>query len=473
MRMRDRMLPIVLATILVLISADRPLSDSGQVDASTADFLIAGGTVVTMDASRQVIPSGAVAVRGTDIVAVGLAEDVRRTYPDARVLDAEGRIVIPGLINTHTHAPMVMYRGLADDRPLQEWLERYIFPAEARTVTAAFVRAGTRLAALEMIRSGTTTFVDMYYFEEEIAGATREAGLRAVLGQTVIRFPAPDAATPEQALERAARFIRTFKRDPLVTPAIAPHSMYLLDRDELLACRRVALEHGVPLLIHLAETEGEVTSSRERYHATPVGFLESIGFWTPATLAAHGVWVTDADIEILKQRRVGVSHNPESNMKLASGVAPVPRYLSAGVAVGLGTDGAASNNNLDMFEAMRQAALLHKSVTRDPRAVPAEAALEMGTIGGARLLGLEKTIGSLEPGKRADIIVVNASAPEHTPLYDPVSHLVYVASGHDVETTIVHGRILMEQRSVRSLNEAEVLTDARRLAENVRRAVAR
>jgi 5-methylthioadenosine/S-adenosylhomocysteine deaminase len=442
-----------------------------QATGAAAELVISGGTVVTMDSERRVIPDGAVAIRGAQIAAVGTTAEVRGAHPHARLLEATGRIVLPGLVNTHTHAPMVMYRGLADDRSLEEWLERYIFPAEAKTVNPAFVRVGTQLAVIEMLRSGTTTYADMYYFEEEVARATREAGLRAVLGQTVIRFPAPDAATAQQALDRAERFVAAFKGDSLITPAIAPHSMYLLERSELLACRQLAVKHGVPMLIHLAETKGEVASSRDRHRGTPVAYLEAIGFWAPVTIAAHAIWVTDADITLLKQRRVGVSHNPESNMKLASGVAPVPKYLEAGVMVGLGTDGAASNNNLDMFEAMRQTALLHKSSTGDPRAVPAASVLEMATIGGARVLGLEKSIGSLETGKRADIIIVNATEPQHTPMYDPVSHLVYVATGSDVETTIVHGRVLMEGRKVRSLDEPHVVAAARRLAHDVRRAV--
>jgi 5-methylthioadenosine/S-adenosylhomocysteine deaminase len=419
-----------------------------------------------------VLVRGAVAIRGADIVAVGQSDEVRRAHPAAPTIEVPGRVVMPGLVNTHTHAPMVLYRGLADDLALMDWLERYIFPAEARTVAPEFVRIGTRLAALEMIRSGTTTYADMYYFEEDIARATREAGLRAVLGQTVIGLPAPDAKTPAEALARAEAFISSFRDDPLITPAIAPHSMYLVDRDTLLACRRLAVTHGVPLLIHLAETQAEVATARDRFGASPVEFLERIGFWAPATVAAHAVWVTDADVSILHRRAVGVSHNPESNMKLASGVAPVPKYLTAGVNLGLGTDGAASNNDLDMFEAMRQAALLHKLTSGDPRVVPAGTALEMATVGGARVLGLQDAIGSLEVGKRADLLVVDVSQARHTPMYDPISHLVYVARGDDVETTVVNGRVLMQNRQVRSLDEPQVLADARRMASEVRQAVA-
>ena len=379
--------------------------------------------------------------------------------------------MLPGLINTHTHAPMVMYRGLADDLALMDWLQKYIFPAEAKTVSPELVRVGTRLAALEMIESGTTTFADMYYFEEEIAKTTVEAGLRGVLGETIIQFPVADARTPADALARAERFIKEFKDNGLVVPAVAPHALYTNDNTTLVASAELGRRYGVPVLIHFAETEDEVRGAREQFKMTPVAYLESIGFWGPRTLGAHGIWVTDDDIAILKRRGVGVAHNPESNMKLASGAAPVTKYLAAGVALGLGTDGAASNNDLDMFEAMRQVSFLAKHTTRDPTAVPAQTALDMATIGGARALQMDRLIGSLEAGKRADLITVSMSGARQTPLYDPVSHLVYVAHGDDVRTTIVNGKILMKDRQVRTLNRTTVIADANRLAQKVREAV--
>ena len=437
------------------------------------DLVITGGTVITVDASRRVLAPGAVAIRGSDIVAVGTPDAIAVAYRAARAIDATGRVVMPGLVNTHGHAPMVLYRGLADDLALMEWLQKYIFPAEAKTVAPDFVRAGTELAVLEMIRSGTTTYTDMYYFEEEIARATKAAGLRAVLGQTIINVPAPDAKTPTDSLARVERFIREFLDDPLITPAVAPHSMFLLDREHLLACRALALKYRVPMLIHLAETEDEVKTSRERFRASPVEYLDQIGFWGPTVLAAHGVWVSDDEIALMARQQVGVSHNPESNMKLASGTAPVTKYLQAGVRLGLGTDGAASNNDLDMFEAMRQTAFLHKLATRDPRVLPAASVLELATLGGARALGMERLLGSLEPGKRADVLIVGMSQPRQTPVYDPVSHLVYVTRGDDVETTVVNGKILMENRRVVTLDEGKVLAEARRISDDVRRAVGR
>jgi 5-methylthioadenosine/S-adenosylhomocysteine deaminase len=434
-------------------------------------LIVVGGTVITENAAHQMLTPGAVAISGTDIVEVGTPEAMVATYQAAETIEARDQIVLPGLVNTHTHAPMVMFRGLADDMALMDWLQKYIFPAEAKTVSPDFVRIGTRLAALEMIESGTTTYADMYYFEDEIARATRSAGLRGVLGQTVIQFPVADAKTPADALARAERFIEEFKDDSLITPAVAPHALYTNDKTTLLACAELGRRFGVPVLIHLAETEDEVRTARDQYKTTPTAYLESIGFWGPRTLAAHGVWVTDEDIQILKRRGVGVSHNPESNMKLASGAAPVVKYLNAGVALGLGTDGAASNNDLDMFEAMRQASFLAKHATHDPTAVPAQTALDMATVGGARALGMERAIGSLEAGKRADLIMVSMSAARQTPVYNPVSHLVYVTRGDDVRTTIVNGRVLMKDRRLRTLDRAAVIAEANALAIKVRAAV--
>jgi 5-methylthioadenosine/S-adenosylhomocysteine deaminase len=444
---------------------------TAQPESRSVALVIRNGTVVTMDGGGRILSPGSVAIDGPDIVAVGPAADISQQFRAAETIEAWGSVIMPGLINTHTHAPMVLYRGLADDLALMEWLQKYIFPAEAKTVSPAFVRAGTRLAALEMIQSGTTTYADMYYFEEEIARETKAAGLRGVLGQTIIQFSVADAKNPGEGLARAEAFIRAFKDDPLITPAVAPHSMYTLDGPTLMACRELARRYNVPTLIHLAETRAEADTAHERFKTSPVEYLDSLGFLGPGVLAAHGVWVSEREVATLKARGVGVSHNPESNMKLASGTAPVPQYLAAGVALGLGTDGAASNNDLDMFEAMRTASLVHKLNTGDPRVVSARTALEMATIGGARALGLDRRIGSLEPGKRADIIVVNMSTARQTPMYDPVSHLVYATRGDDVQAMVVNGRVLMRGRRVLTLDEGAVLAEARSLAERVRAAV--
>jgi len=434
-------------------------------------LIVTGGTVATMDGAGRVLSPGAVAIDGRDIVAVDTPDAIAARFTARETVDAAGQVVMPGLINTHTHAPMVLYRGLADDLALMEWLQKYIFPAEARTVSPAFVRAGARLAVLEMIQSGTTTYADMYYFEEEIAQVTKDAGMRGVLGQTVIQFPVADAKTASEGIGRAEAFMRQFAGDDLIVPAIAPHAMYTLDTATLKAVRALADREHAPVLIHLAETADEIKTARERYKTTPTQYLESIGFWGPRTLAAHGVWLTPADVRTLARRRIGIAHSPESNMKLASGTPKVVAMRRAGIPVGIGTDGAASNNDLDMFEAVRQAAFLAKLQTGDPRALPARTALEMGTIEGARALGMAAQIGSLETGKRADLIVVSMNSARQTPMYDALSHLVYTTRGDDVRTTIVNGRILMRDRRMLTMNEDAVLAEARGFAAEVRRVV--
>jgi 5-methylthioadenosine/S-adenosylhomocysteine deaminase len=453
-------------TVVLVISV-------GGQSGRPVDLVVSGGTVVTMNGAGQVIPNGAVVIDDGRIEAVGAADDIARLYDGERI-DARGQIVLPGLINTHTHAPMVLFRGLADDYALAEWLTKYIFPAEAKTVTPDFVQIGTRLAALEMIESGTTTFADMYYFEDDIASVTREAGLRAVLGQSVIKFPVKDAPTPEDALIRAEAFIAKWHRDPRITPAVAPHAPTTVEPATLRAARALANKYSVPLLIHLAETRDEVTAVRSARGASPTQYLESLGLWEGRSLAAHAVWLDDADMRTLARRRVGVSHNPESNMKLASGIAAVPKWIETGMLAGLGTDGAASNNDLDMFEAMRVAALLHKVGTMDPQAMPARQALELATRRGAAALGLGEQIGSLEPGKQADLITVNVDGARQTPLFDAISHVVYVLRGEDVRTTIVAGEVLMRERRMTrpSMNRESILRDARAMAQQVRIAVA-
>ena len=466
--MRLRILALGIALVSLAPAFRAGLSARQVTDVS---LIVANGIVITVDGTRRVLNPGTVAINGTQIVAVDTPAAIAARYRSADTIDATGKVVMPGLINTHTHAAMVMFRGLGNDLNLMDWLQKYIFPAEAKTVSPEFVRVGTRLALLEMIQSGTTTFADMYYFEEEVAKVTKAAGMRGVLGQTVIEFPVADAKTPAEALARTEAFAKQFEHDELITPSIAPHSVYTLDAKTLTAVSELAKRLMIPIQIHLAETQAESGLSQERHHMRPVATLESLNFWAPTTLAAHGVWINDDEIALLDRRGVGVSNNPESNMKLASGTAPVMKYRKAGVNVGIGTDGAASNNDLDMFEAMRQTAFQQKLVSMDPTAISAAEALEMATLGGARALGRGQHLGSLEPGKLADLIIVGMSKARQQPLFEPMSQIVYASRGDDVETTIVNGKVLMRDRKVLTMDEAAVLRDARVAADLVRKAV--
>lgn len=453
---------------LAMLAGARPFA---QGPPQAASLVITGGTVLTVDDQRRVLSPGAVAIAGTDIVAVGTPAEIAARYTAAETIDATGQVVLPGLINTHTHAAMVLYRGLGNDLNLQDWLTKYIFPAEARTVSPEFVRAGTRLAALEMILGGTTTFVDMYYFEEEVAEAAKQAGIRGVLGQTVIQFPVADAKTPEAALARARTFIAKYKDDALVTPAVAPHSIYTLSAATLQAADRLARDERVPLLIHLEETKKERDDAMAAHGMSPTAYLAKLGLLGPHLLGAHGVWLAPEDIALVAKAGASMSHNPESNMKLASGTAPVAGYLAAGVSLGLGTDGAASNNDLDMFEAMRQAAFLQKVVRNDPTAAPATQVLEMATRLGARAIGMGDTLGQLAVGRRADVIIVDTTRPHLQPMFDPVAQVVYAAKASDVRTTVIDGRIVMHERMVRTLDQRAVLAAAATMADRVRAAI--
>ena len=362
--------------------------------------------------------------------ASGLRAEIDGKFQAKQRLDRPDAILAPGLIDTHTHAAMSLFRGIADDKKLQDWLEHYIFPAEAKNVNADFVRWGTRLGCLEMLLGGTTTFTDMYYFEDVVAETAKEAGMRGVLGETIIGFPVADAKTPADSLKFTEGFLTRFRNDPLVVPAVAPHALYTNSDETLKAARALANKYDAPLIIHLSETKKENDDAMAQRHMSPTRILDSLGVLTGRTVAAHCVWVDDADMAILKARGTGVAHCPSSNMKLASGVAPVVKMLAMGINVGLGPDGpAGSNNDFNMFEEMDLAAKLQKVTTMDPQALPAGQALEMATIGGARVLGMQKLIGSLEDGKRADMILVRLDRPNAVPLYDAVSQMVYALEG--------------------------------------------
>lgn len=439
--------------------------------ATHVDLLIVHGTVITMDSARHIYDDGAIAVRGDSIVAVGPTSEVTPYYDAARTIDAHGEIVMPGLINGHAHAAMSLFRGLGSDLNLNDWLQKYIFPAEARNVTPDFVEWGTRLGILEMLRGGITTYADMYYFEDNVARVTKEAGMRGVLGETFIDFPAPDNKSVPQMLAYTENYIKHWQGDPLITPAVAPHSMYTCSAKTLQSAAALARKYHVPILIHLSETLTENEQSRAKYGLSPTAYLENIGVLGPDITAAHCVWVDAADMTLLASRDVGCVNNPSSNMKLASGTSPVVDLISAGVREGLGTDGAASNNDLDMFEEMDLAVKQQKLARMDPRALPAEQVVAMATINGARALHIEKEIGSLEAGKKADVILIHTDAPHDTPQYtmkDSVySQLVYALKASDVDSVIIGGRLVMDHRRMLTLDEPAILAHARDYAKKV------
>jgi 5-methylthioadenosine/S-adenosylhomocysteine deaminase len=408
-----------------------------------------------------------VAVDGGAIVGLGLRKEVERAYRGWERIDASGKLVMPGLINAHTHAPMTLFRGIADDLPLETWLQEYIWPAEAKWVDPNFVRLGTQLAAAEMIRSGTVLFCDMYFFEDDIAEACKEIGLRVVIGEGLVDFPNPDYKTPEEGLERNEYLLRKWGNDSLVFPSIQPHSPYTASPELMQQSKALADEYGVPYLLHVSETQSEVQESIEKYGRTPVGRLADLGVLGPTTVAIHAVHLTDEDVELLAQHRAGVVHCPESQLKLASGFTPVPRLLWAGVKVGLGTDGAASNNDLNMFGEVGTAAKVHKVIAGDPTAMPARQALSMATLQAARVLGLEDRLGSLEVGKCADLIVLDLDVPHMVPVYDITSHLVYAAHSSDVRTVIIDGRVVMRDRELLTLDEGQIFARAREVARQI------
>jgi 5-methylthioadenosine/S-adenosylhomocysteine deaminase len=435
--------------------------------ARDAAIVITGGTVITMAGPN--IDNGAVAIEGNKIVGVGKASDIAKRFTGRTMIDARGMAVLPGFVNAHTHVPMTLFRGIADDRDLMDWLQNYIFPAEAKNVTREFVKWGTRLAAAEMIRSGTTTFADMYYFESDIARETKAAGLRAVAGETLIDFPAPDNKTWDEMVAYIRKFVKEWKGDRLITPALAPHAPYTLSREHLQQVRKLATELGVPILIHVSETKDELRQIAQRANGmTPGTYLDSIGFLADDVVAAHGVWLTSDEIQMFAARKVGVAHCPESNMMLASGVAPIIQMQRAGIDIGLGTDGpAGSNNNLDMVEEMASAARLQKVMRGDPKALTAREVLDFATIGGARALNMGNKIGSLEVGKRADIAIIDLQQPKSQPVYAVESAIVYAASGSSVVTTICDGKILMRDRKVLTVDVPAAIAKAKEYRQKV------
>ncbi|HXF86195.1 MAG TPA: amidohydrolase family protein [Anaerolineales bacterium] len=438
----------------------------------TVEILLTNALVLTMDEDLNQYHPGAVAINGDSIVAVGPEEEIKKKYSGKEVIDCSGKVLMPGLINAHTHVPMTLLRGLADDLRLDVWLLGYMMPVEREFVSPEFVRLGTLLACAEQIRSGVTTFNDMYYFEEDVAKATVEAGMRAVCGQTVMKFPAPDAKSYEDSLAMAREFIRKWKGHPLIVPAVSPHAPYTCTAEILQATAELAKEFDVPLHTHLAETAIEVENMRKENGMPVIPYVKKQGLLEAKVIAAHCVHVDMGEIRTLFHAGAGVSHNPSSNLKLASGFAPVTKMLEVGLNVGIGTDGPASNNDLDMFEEVRLAAFVAKAVTNDPTSVPASQALLMATRLGAQALHIGHLTGSLEPGKRADLILVDLSPLHNSPSFkrapdNAYAQIVYASKSTDVSDVMVNGKWLMRNRQLLTLNEEELLVQAAEIARKI------
>ena len=431
------------------------------------DLLIHNAMVLTLNDSDDIFRPGVVAVSDDEIIWVGPEDSWPAQFEPREKLDMAGGLVMPGLINAHTHAAMTCFRGLADDLPLSVWLNDHIFPAEKK-ISSELVYQGTLLACAEMILGGTTTFCDMYLFEDQVARAAHEAGIRALVGEVLYDFPSPNYGSPEQGLAFTKDLIRAWENDPLVSVAVEPHAVYTCSPDLLRACNEVAEEYQVPMIIHLSESGDEVAQVQERYSTSPVMHLEKLGLLTPHLIADHCVVLDEEEMDLLAERGVRVVHNPESNMKLASGVAPAVELLDRGVMMGLGTDGCASNNNLDMFGEMDTAAKIHKVHRLDPTVMGARTVAHLAVRGGSKVLGLENQVGCLAPGKKADIIGLDLDRPHLTPLYNIYSHLVYAASAADVTLNVINGRVVMRNRELLTLDVERIMAEVRKIAKKIR-----
>lgn len=430
------------------------------------NYIIRADYLLSMDENLTVIKDGAIAIGDTKILEVGTSEEIFKKYTPETVIN--GNVVFPGLINTHTHAAMVYFRGIADDLPLKEWLENHIWPAENKWLSPEFISDAVELACLEMLKGGVTTYNDMYFYEDAAGEATKKIGIRAVLGVGILDFPTKSARTTDEYFANAESFIKGWKGDELITPCIAPHALYTCGTETLKQARDVADKYDIPIHIHLSETKWEVNEIKNRYGKSPVEYLDSLGFLDEKVLAAHCVWLTDEEIEILGKRNVGVSHCVESNLKLASGIAPVVKMLNAGVKVTFGTDSAASNNDLNILSEMSVAAKLHKAVSEDPTVLDAKTVLLMATRWGADVLGLGRITGSLEKGKSADLVMADINKPHLTPLYDIYSHIVYTMRPSDVQVVMVNGKIVVNNGRLHNRDEEKILAKARQWQEKIK-----
>ncbi len=445
-----------------------PRGRSGRNMMQNADILVLNGRLLTMDEKDRIHPNGFVVIRGDEIADFGDRASLPSGLKASKVIDAAGGIVMPGLINAHTHAAMTCFRGIADDMELLDWLHNYIFPAEAKNVDPELAYWGSLLACAEMIRSGTTSFFDMYIFEEETARAAKEAGLRCLVGEVLFDFPSPNAKSPAEALAYTRKMLDKWNGDPLVNIAVQPHALYTCSQPLLLSAKALAREYGIPVAMHLLESKGELQIIAEKLGMKATHYLRQLDLLDPGFIAFHGVYLDDEDMEILADHGCKVVYNPESNMKLASGVAPVTSMIDKGIPVGLGTDGCASNNNLDMFQEMDTAAKLEKVARLDPTVMSARTVLRMATCRGADVLGLGGQVGMVRKGMKADLIILDTNKPHLTPMYHEYSHLIYAANGSDVDTVLVNGRILMENRRLLTLDEAKIMAEVRRIAERIK-----
>lgn len=437
----------------------------------TADILITGGTILTMDERDAIVDDGALAIEGDSIVALGKREEILAAYRGSETIDSPNSIIMPGLVNGHTHAAMTCFRGIADDMELMDWLNNYIFPAEARNVDPELAYWGSLLACAEMIKSGTTTFSDMYIFEEETAQAAKQAGIRCLLGEVLFDFPSPNVKTPADGLAYTENLIRKWADDPLINIMVEPHALYTCSPDLLKAAKALADRYGIPLAMHLLENKAEAMQQEEKCGIRATRFLDEIGLLDAKFIAFHCVVMNEEDMHRFADHGCKVVHNPESNMKLASGVAPISTMLRQGIVIGLGTDGCASNNNLDMFQEMDTAAKLGKAALLDPTVLPARTVLRMATCDGARVLGLERLVGSLGVGKKADLCIIDMNKPHLTPLYDEYSHLVYTVGGADVDTVLINGKVVMKSRRLLTIDEDEAMRRVRGIALRVRKSI--
>lgn len=433
------------------------------------DHIIRADYLLTMEGDMSVINDGAVAVSGSDIIDAGAFDNISKKYSSENITDGKDRVVFPGFVNTHTHAAMVYFRGIADDLPLQEWLEKHIWPNEMKWLSSEFVGDAVELACLEMLKSGVTTYNDMYFFENVAGERLTKIGMRAVLGSGIIDFPWKDYAQgPDDYLRKAEEHINNWKGSDLVTTCVAPHATFTCGPDSYLRAGKLADKYDVTLHTHLAETQFEVAQCKERYGKTPVEHLDSIGFLSERVSAAHCIWLTDREIEILAERKVGVAHCVESNLKLASGFAPVPKLLDAGVKVGLGTDGAASNNDLNILGELSTAAKVHKAVSLDPTVVNSMTALLMATRNGAEIIGLGEKTGSLRPGKKADLVIAGLNQPHLLPMYNIYSHIAYSLRPSDIETVMVNGMIVIDNGNLITADEETILENARQWQKKIK-----